>query len=33
LPEITLLLLARSRTLAAASRRWVADVVDTLQSV
>jgi len=33
LPEITLLLLARSRTLAAASRRWVAGVVETLQSV
>ena len=32
LPEVTLLLLARSRTLALASRRWVAGVVETLQS-
>jgi DNA-binding transcriptional LysR family regulator len=33
LPEVTLLLLARSRTLALASRRWVASMVETLQSV
>ncbi len=33
LPEVTLLLLARSRTLALASRRWVACMVETLQSV
>jgi DNA-binding transcriptional LysR family regulator len=33
LPEVTLLLLARSRALAVASRRWVASVVETLQSV
>jgi DNA-binding transcriptional LysR family regulator len=33
LPEVTLLLLARSRTLAVASRRWVAGMVETLQSV
>ena len=33
LPEVTLLLLARSRTLALASRRWVAGMVETLQSV
>jgi DNA-binding transcriptional LysR family regulator len=33
LPEVTLLLLARSRALALTSRRWVASVVDTLQSV
>ncbi len=32
LPEVTLLLLARSRALAAASRRWVASMVETLQS-
>jgi DNA-binding transcriptional LysR family regulator len=32
LPEVTLLLLARSRTLALASRRWVASMVDALQS-
>jgi DNA-binding transcriptional LysR family regulator len=32
LPEVTLLLLARSRTLAMASRRWVAGMVETLQS-
>jgi DNA-binding transcriptional LysR family regulator len=32
LPELTLLLLARSRTLALASRRWVAGMVETLQS-
>jgi DNA-binding transcriptional LysR family regulator len=32
LPEVTLLLLARSRTLALASRRWVASMVETLQS-
>jgi DNA-binding transcriptional LysR family regulator len=32
LPEVTLLLLARSPPLALASRRWVASVVDTLQS-
>ena len=32
LPEVTLLLLARSQTLALASRRWVASVVETLQS-
>jgi DNA-binding transcriptional LysR family regulator len=30
LPEVTLLLLARSQTLAHASRRWVASVVETL---
>ena len=30
LPEVTLLLLARSRTLALASRRWVAGMVETL---
>ncbi|HTZ67856.1 MAG TPA: LysR family transcriptional regulator [Roseiarcus sp.] len=30
LPEVTLLLLARSQTLAFASRRWVASVVETL---
>jgi DNA-binding transcriptional LysR family regulator len=33
LPEVTLLLLARSRTLALASRRWVANMIETLQSV
>ncbi len=33
LPEVSLLLLARSRTLALASRRWVAGMVETLQSV
>ena len=33
LPEVTLLLLARSRALALTSRRWVASVVETLQSV
>jgi len=33
LPEVTLLLLARSRTLALASRRWVASMVEALQSV
>jgi DNA-binding transcriptional LysR family regulator len=33
LPEVTLLLLARSRALALASRRWVASMVETLQSV
>jgi DNA-binding transcriptional LysR family regulator len=33
LPEVTLLLLARSRTLARASRRWVAGMVEALQSV
>jgi len=33
LPEVTLLLLARSRTLALASRRWVAGMVEALQSV
>ena len=33
LPEVTLLLLARSRTLALAGRRWVAGMVETLQSV
>jgi DNA-binding transcriptional LysR family regulator len=32
LPEVTLLLLARSQTLALASRRWVANVVEALQS-
>jgi DNA-binding transcriptional LysR family regulator len=32
LPEVTLLLLARSRTLALASRRWVAGMVEALQS-
>jgi DNA-binding transcriptional LysR family regulator len=32
LPEVTLLLLARSRALAVTSRRWVASVVETLQS-
>jgi DNA-binding transcriptional LysR family regulator len=32
LPEVTLLLLARSRALALTSRRWVASVVETLQS-
>jgi DNA-binding transcriptional LysR family regulator len=32
LPEVTLLLLARSQALALASRRWVASVVETLQS-
>ena len=32
LPEVTLLLLARSQPLALASRRWVASVVDMLQS-
>jgi DNA-binding transcriptional LysR family regulator len=32
LPEVTLLLLARSPALALASRRWVASVVETLQS-
>jgi DNA-binding transcriptional LysR family regulator len=32
LPEVTLLLLARSRSLALASRRWVAGMVETLQS-
>lgn len=32
LPEVTLLLLARSQTLALASRRWVASLVETLQS-
>ena len=30
LPEVTLLLLARSQALAVSSRRWVASVVDTL---
>jgi DNA-binding transcriptional LysR family regulator len=33
LPEVTLLLLARSRTLALASRRWVAGMVEALRSV
>ena len=33
LPEVTLLLLARSRTLALASRRWVAGMVEALQSI
>jgi DNA-binding transcriptional LysR family regulator len=33
LPEVTLLLLARSRTLALASRNWVASMVEALQSV
>jgi DNA-binding transcriptional LysR family regulator len=33
LPEVTLLLLARSRALALASRRWVASMVEALQSV
>jgi DNA-binding transcriptional LysR family regulator len=33
LPEVTLLLLARSRSLALTGRRWVASVVETLQSV
>ena len=32
LPEVTLLLLARSQTLALASRRWVANVVEAIQS-
>jgi DNA-binding transcriptional LysR family regulator len=32
LPEITLLLLARSQALALASRRWVEDLVEDLQS-
>jgi DNA-binding transcriptional LysR family regulator len=32
LPEVTLLLLARSQALALASRRWVASLVDALQS-
>lgn len=32
LPEVTLLLLARSQALAPASRRWVANVVEALQS-
>jgi DNA-binding transcriptional LysR family regulator len=32
LPEVTLLLLARSQALALASRRWVASLVETLQS-
>jgi DNA-binding transcriptional LysR family regulator len=32
LPEVTLLLLARSQPLALASRRWVEDVVNALQS-
>ena len=32
LPEVTLLLLARSQTLALASRRWVENVVEALQS-
>jgi DNA-binding transcriptional LysR family regulator len=32
LPEVTLFLLARSQTLALASRRWVASLVETLQS-
>jgi len=32
LPEVTLLLLARSQPLAVASRRWVEDVVNALQS-
>ena len=33
LPEVTLLLLARSRPLALLSRRWVASLVETLQTV
>jgi DNA-binding transcriptional LysR family regulator len=33
LPEVPMLLLARSRSLAVASRRWVASVVDALRSV
>jgi DNA-binding transcriptional LysR family regulator len=33
LPEVTLLLLARSRTLALTGRRWVESVVEALQSV
>jgi DNA-binding transcriptional LysR family regulator len=33
LPEVTVLLLARSRALAQTSRRWVESVVETLQSV
>jgi len=33
LPEVPLLLLARSRTLALASRRWVAGMVEALRSV
>jgi DNA-binding transcriptional LysR family regulator len=33
LPEVMLLLLARSRTLALASRRWVAGMVEALRSV
>ncbi len=33
LPEVSLLLLARSRTLALASRRWAAGMVEALQSV
>jgi DNA-binding transcriptional LysR family regulator len=32
LPEVTLLLLARSQVMAVASRRWVENVVDALQS-
>jgi DNA-binding transcriptional LysR family regulator len=32
LPEVTLLLLARSQALALVSRRWVASLVETLQS-
>jgi DNA-binding transcriptional LysR family regulator len=32
LPEVTLLLLARSQAMAVASRRWVENVVDALQS-
>jgi DNA-binding transcriptional LysR family regulator len=33
LPEVSLLLLARSRAMAASSRRWVAGMVEALQSV
>ena len=32
LPEVTLLLLARSQAMAVASRRWVENVVEALQS-
>jgi DNA-binding transcriptional LysR family regulator len=32
LPEVTLLLLARSQAMAIASRRWVENVVEALQS-
>ena len=32
LPEVTLLLLARSQALALASRRWVENVIEALQS-